>query len=134
MAATAKPMHHVALSFAGEDRDFVEKVATQLRSDGVNVFYDKYEEVDLWGKDLYVHLKDVYEKSALFTVMFISEHYWTSFGPIMNARPRKSEHSRKLGRNTSFPRFSTRQSRFPVWRRRPATFRLRRTRASKSPI
>ena len=48
----------------------------------MNVFYDKYEEVDLWGKDLYTHLKDVYEKRALFTVMFISEHYrdklWTN--------------------------------------------------------
>jgi hypothetical protein len=53
MAATAKTTYQVALSFAGEDRDFVVRVATQLRSHDVNVFYDAYEEVTLWGNDLY---------------------------------------------------------------------------------
>ncbi|WP_262047317.1 toll/interleukin-1 receptor domain-containing protein [Bradyrhizobium sp. Bra78] len=80
--ATIEPTYHVALSFADEDRDFVEKVAAQLRSDGVEVFYDAYEEADLWGKNLYDRLKDVYQNQALFTVMFISEHYrdklWTN--------------------------------------------------------
>jgi TIR domain len=73
---------HVALSFAGEDRVYVEAVAAALRSDGVDVFYDKFEEVDLWGKDLYTHLSDVYQNSAVFTVMFVSDAYrkklWTN--------------------------------------------------------
>jgi hypothetical protein len=81
-SSPSKPTYHVAFSFAGEDRDYVEKVAARLTADGVNVFYDKYEEANLWGKDLYTHLKDVYEKAAHFTVMFISEHYrdklWTN--------------------------------------------------------
>jgi hypothetical protein len=34
--------YHVALSFAGEDRGYVERVADQLVSDGVSVFYDKF--------------------------------------------------------------------------------------------
>lgn len=67
--------YHVALSFAGEDRDYVEQVANQLRRAAVEVFYDKYEQVDLWGKDLYEHLSDVYKTRANFTVIFISEHY-----------------------------------------------------------
>lgn len=74
--------YHVALSFAGEDRAYVGRVATQLVSEGVTVFYDKFEEATLWGKNLYTHLSDVYENKALFTVMFISEHYknkvWTN--------------------------------------------------------
>ncbi len=74
--------YHVALSFAGEDRAYVERVATQLVSEGVTVFYDKFEEATLWGKNLYTHLSDVYENKALFTVMFISDHYknkvWTN--------------------------------------------------------
>ena len=37
--------YHVALSFAGEDRSYVEKVAKQLESHGVDVFYDRFEEV-----------------------------------------------------------------------------------------
>ena len=75
--------YHVALSFAGEDRAYVERVATLLVSEGVTPsFYDKFEEATLLGKDLYTHLNDVYENKALFTVVFISEHYknklWTN--------------------------------------------------------
>jgi hypothetical protein len=74
--------YHVALSFAGEDREYVKRVAAQLVSKGVEVFYDEYEEAALWGKNLYTHLSDVYENKAIFTVMFISEHYknklWTN--------------------------------------------------------
>lgn len=46
---------HVALSFVGEDRVYVDAVAKALQAEGVDVFYDKFEEVDLWGKDLYTH-------------------------------------------------------------------------------
>ena len=72
----------VALSFAGEDREYVEKVASVLRDMGLRVFYDKYEAVTLWGKDLYVHLREIYHKRAKYTVMFISKSYasklWTN--------------------------------------------------------
>jgi hypothetical protein len=73
--------YDIALSFAGEDREYVEKVAAYLRRSGVKVFYDKYEQVGLWGKDLYEHLSEVYQRKARFTVMFISRYYaeklWT---------------------------------------------------------
>jgi len=74
--------YHVALSFAGEDRAYVEKVAAELRDHGVDVFYDKFEETKLWGKNLYTYLSEIYKDKALYTVMFISEHYkeklWTN--------------------------------------------------------
>ncbi len=74
--------YDVALSFAGEDRAYVDMVADQLRARGVSVFYDRYEEADLWGKDLYTHLIEVYMKRARYTLMFISIHYkakvWTN--------------------------------------------------------
>jgi hypothetical protein len=79
---TIVPNYHVALSFAGEDRDYVEKVAIQLRAAGVEVFYDLFEEADLWGKDLYAHLSEVYQKKAIYTVIFVSAAYrdklWTN--------------------------------------------------------
>src|SRR5690349_8525080 len=72
----------VALSFAGEDRPYVDRVAHELRDRGVKVFYDLFEEADLWGKDLYARLSDVYQRRARFTVMFISAKYaeklWTN--------------------------------------------------------
>ncbi len=69
--------YDIALSFAGEDRVYVEKVANDLQTHGVKVFYDLYEEALLWGKDLYVHLRKVYQQDATFTVMFISSAYAT---------------------------------------------------------
>ncbi|WP_050607312.1 toll/interleukin-1 receptor domain-containing protein [Clostridium niameyense] len=74
--------YEVALSFAGEDREYVEKVAEILKAIGIQVFYDKYEEVDLWGKNLYTHLDDIYQKKSKYCIMFISKHYkeklWTN--------------------------------------------------------
>jgi len=76
-----KRQYDVAVSFAGEDREYVERVAVHLSSAGVKVFYDKFEEAELWGKDLYQHLSDVYGKKAVVTVIFASNHYkkklWT---------------------------------------------------------
>ena len=77
----AENKYDVALSFAGEDRSCAEAVAESLRGRNINVFYDKYEKASLWGKDLYVHLSNVYQKQALYCVMFVSKFYaeklWT---------------------------------------------------------
>lgn len=74
--------YDIALSFAGEDRAYVDEVAKILHALGVRVFYDKYETTDLWGKDLFTHLDDVYRKRSKYCVIFISAHYkaklWTS--------------------------------------------------------
>jgi len=74
--------YDIALSFAGEDRNYVEETAKFLQKFGYKVFYDKYEIANLWGKNLYTHLQDIYFKKAKYTVMFISQHYrdklWTN--------------------------------------------------------
>jgi len=72
----------IALSFAGEDREYVDQVANLLRRDGIKIFYDRFEEANLWGKNLYDYLSDIYKNKALYTVMFISHNYadklWTN--------------------------------------------------------
>lgn len=74
--------YDVALSFAGEDRKIASEIAKQLKEKNIKVFYDEYEKADLWGKDLYSHLTDVYSKRARFCLMIISKHYkqkqWTN--------------------------------------------------------
>ena len=67
--------YDVALSYAGEDRAYVQEVATLLRAQGISVFYDGFEEVDMWGKNLADHFSDVYAKSSRFIVMFVSKQY-----------------------------------------------------------
>jgi hypothetical protein len=78
-------LYEIVLSFAGEDRKYVERVAEVLRTNGVKLFYDAYEEVDIWGKNLYEHLQKVY-RSARFCVMFISHHYANKAWPTHERR------------------------------------------------
>lgn len=80
MTETTK-RYDIVLSFAGEDRGYVEQVAEILNERGVVVFYDKYEQVTLWGKNLQEHFESIYRQQARYCVMFISKHYadkiWT---------------------------------------------------------
>lgn len=73
--------YDVVLSFAGEDREFVEACAEILRSLNTKVFYDNYEKEVLLGKDLYSYLADIYQNRARFAAVFISRAYkekrWT---------------------------------------------------------
>jgi len=80
--------YHVALSFAGEDREYVRKVAETLKEKGIKVFYDEFEEVkvELWGKNLYEYLTDIYRNKAYFTVIFISKAYKEKVWPNLERR------------------------------------------------
>ncbi|MCX8063743.1 MAG: TIR domain-containing protein [Candidatus Hydrogenedentes bacterium] len=76
--------YDVALSFASEQREYVGKVAEFLKQKGVDVFYDKFEEVGLWGEDLSERFARVYGgEESDYCVVFISKEYakkaWTKF-------------------------------------------------------
>lgn len=74
--------YDVALSFAGENRVYVHEVAEFLKTAAIKVFYDDFFKVDLWGKDLYTYLSEVYRNRSTYTVIFASEFYakkaWTN--------------------------------------------------------
>ena len=75
------PSYDVVFSFAGADRSYVSRVARYLRTRRIKVFYDEYEQTDLWGRDLAEHFDTVYGQSGRYCVMFISADYvrsmWT---------------------------------------------------------
>lgn len=75
----------VALSFAGEDREYVEQVASYLKELDVKVFYDRAEEVELWGKNLYLYLDDIYQHKSKYCVIFISKFYKKKLDKSRNA-------------------------------------------------
>ena len=81
MESKRKTPYDVGLSFAGEDRHYVSQVADFLRQEGIKVFYDEFEQVNLWGKDLYQYLCDIYKNKCKYTIIFISKAYaekrWT---------------------------------------------------------
>lgn len=74
--------YDIVISFAGEDRGLAEGIARGLKGVGRSVFYDKYEEDVLWGKDLFAYLGQTYKDEAKFCLMLISKHYalkqWTN--------------------------------------------------------
>jgi hypothetical protein len=74
--------YEVAISFAGEQRDAAEAIAKLLKAARVSVFYDKDEKANLWGKDLYVHLSEIYQHKAQYCILLASQEYakkvWTN--------------------------------------------------------
>jgi hypothetical protein len=95
--AAARRKYDVALSFAGEDREYVEKVADALRAAGVDVFYDRYEQANLWGKDLAEHFGHVYGQDARFVVMFSSRHYAAKAWPSHEKSHAVATHLKGVG-------------------------------------
>jgi len=79
----------VALSFAGEDRRYASELADLLAKAGVSVFYDDFQKADLWGKNLYSHLSDLYLNRARFCVMLISRAYASKPWPGLNVKRRR---------------------------------------------
>ena len=73
----------VAVSFAGENRDVVERFRELLNDAGYTVFYDFDEQHKLWGENLRRKLSDVYAHDAQYMVVFLSQDYpeknWTQF-------------------------------------------------------
>lgn len=91
--------YDIVISFASEDRKVAENIAEKLKSNGIKVFYDSYEKATLWGKDLYVHLNDVYKNKAKFCLMIISNNYkdkqWTN-------HERKAAQARAFSQNKEY--------------------------------
>lgn len=85
--------YDVVISFAGEDRSVAEAISSNLVTRGINVFYDEYEQANLWGKDLYVHLTKVYKDDSKYCLMLISENY---------AKKQWTNHERKAAQARAF--------------------------------
>lgn len=94
-----EPEYDVCLSFASEQRPYVEKVNEFLIKGGVRVFYDQNEQADAWGKDLSDHLDSVYRHRAKYCIIFASKQYseknWTS-------RERRSALARALSEKREY--------------------------------
>jgi len=90
--------YDVAISFAGEQRAEAEAIAECLRNSGIKVFYDLYEQANLWGKDLYEHLSDIYQNKARYCLMLVSAAYadkaWATPGAQERTSPSSITESR----------------------------------------
>jgi len=89
----------VAVSFAGEDREFVEEVVAQLKEAGLRVFYDSDHVAEMWGEDLIEYLDDIYRLKARYTMVFISRSY---AGKMWTRHERRSALARALEQTTPY--------------------------------
>jgi len=91
--------YDVAISFAGEQRPEAEAIASCLQNTGITVFYDGYEKANLWGKNLYEHLSEVYQKRARYCLMLVSAAYADK---VWTTHERKSAQARALSQRTEY--------------------------------
>ena len=83
---TKNENYHVALSFAGEQRVYVDEVANHLKQMGVSVFYDRFVASEMWGKDLNEFFHHVYEYNCDICVIFVSKEYAEKHYPTQEKR------------------------------------------------
>jgi hypothetical protein len=93
--------YDIAVSFAGEDREIVEQYIETIspRAKELKIFYDKWEQSNLWGTNLYDKLDEVYRTKALCCVIFISQHYANK---IWTNHERKAIQARALQENREY--------------------------------
>ena len=78
--------YEVALSYAGEQRCYVQSVARALQSRGIAIFYDGFEPVQLWGKHGTEFFDQVFAQQAKYAAMFISKDYVGKMWPRFERR------------------------------------------------
>jgi len=91
--------YDLAISFAGEDRPIVRSYAVAIKAQGFNIFYADFEEVDLWGANLYDTLDTIYRLKAHYCVLFLSKHYATK---VWTNHERRSAQARALTENREY--------------------------------
>lgn len=79
MSINDKIKYEVALSFAGEQRDYVRKVAEVLKDNNVDCYFDEFDEIELWGKYMPDRFQEVMGDKSKYAVIFISEEYKNKF-------------------------------------------------------
>jgi TIR domain len=73
--------YDLAVSYAGEDRAFVEDVVRRVQASGARVFFDQDQLARMWGENLVDFLQSIYARKARYAILFISRDYivkkWT---------------------------------------------------------
>ena len=67
--------YDIAVSFAGEQRDYVGQFVEACKARGISVFYDRDITNDWWGKNFIREQRKVYGKNTRYFMPFISTEY-----------------------------------------------------------
>ena len=67
--------YELAFSFAGEQRDYVEKTVRACQQLGIHVFYDRDKNNEWWGGNFIRNQRTVYSSETRFFVPYLSNDY-----------------------------------------------------------
>ena len=80
---SSEHVYDLAVSFAGEQRDYVERVVGECKARDLRVFYDRDVRVNLWGRNFIREFRTVYGGThARFFVPFLSTEYLNKAYPM----------------------------------------------------
>lgn len=73
----------VAISFASEQREYARHLANYLKENNIMVFFDEFEQTEMWGEDGLEYLENIYTKKSDYVIMLLSQNYidraWPSY-------------------------------------------------------
>ena len=71
--------YDVAFSLAHEQHEYVDDVFSELKKllPKLKIFYyrDDQQEINMWGKNMFPHLKEIYRDHSKYVIIFISKDY-----------------------------------------------------------
>jgi TIR domain len=80
--STHEASYDLAVSFAGEHRDYVEQTVRACEALGLRVFYDRDMSNDWWGKNFIREQRKIYGSQTRYFVPFISSEYLAKSIPM----------------------------------------------------
>jgi hypothetical protein len=75
LVAAAARIYDIAVSFAAEQRDYVEQTVTAAKAVELEVFYDRDMTHQWWGRNFVAEQRKIYGQRTLHFVPFISAEY-----------------------------------------------------------
>jgi GTPase SAR1 family protein len=92
-----KIIYDACISYAGEQSDYAQRIFDNLRSKGITVFFDKFYEGKLWGRDLSEYFMNVYYKQSKYCIMLISKEYVSKAWPTHERRSAIARNIEEMG-------------------------------------
>lgn len=87
--------YDVAVSYASEQRWYVEEFVRHLKKKRVKVFFDKHEEIQLLGVYLHEELLKIYSEGSRYIIIFLSKDYLKKAYTMWEARTALGESVRR---------------------------------------
>lgn len=67
--------YKIAVSYASEQRYYVEKFVNYFEDKKISIYYDRNEQAQMLGTLLHEKLQEIYTENTLYRIIFLSKEY-----------------------------------------------------------